>query len=709
MKKLFSILKNKTKFNTNKISVKVTILIILITVCVLSITTVGVIMFTKSVVNKGVVGELKAIAEINSQEVQDILTTANIMNSYLEDYHNQSYEEMLKDSKNDAEKSLIYGVPLSESQYISEQYYINQISTLMKENTMFRGIGVYFEPYAFSNKIENYSIYMNRNNFDKKVYSEFSDTDDYRKEEWYSKTLEKNKQIITKVYNYKNMNIVSIAKPITYNGKIVGIVLADVRIDEFKKIKTTHQNYKTMYASVITNEAQYALHSIDSSVEGKYIDEKFSVEKERKSILDSMKEGNSFQIKATSPEGKKYMCFFEPVKLGEYTWWSQTALQYGDMMKDIYRLIIILVLGFLASIGVMIFMSSRAISKKLKPLEQLNESASALLQGSLDYEITYVSEDEIGVTCENMREGFKELKRIIEKISEWMNALGSKDFTLLPEMTFPGIFSNIEKSYASLLNSMNESFRTISSSTDTINGGAAQVSSAAQEIATGATEQAASIEELSATITNISEQVKVNAKNAIVASDSVKVAKRNIIQNNEQMHNLMKSMKNISNASTEIEKIIKTIDDIAFQTNILALNAAVEAARAGEAGKGFAVVADEVRNLAGKSAEAAKNTTELIESAINAIGSGMNIAQKTAQTLEQIVENTGTITETIEQIAVDSKEQSEEVDEITKAIEQISAVVQSNSALSEESVATSEELAAQSSMLDSVISKFRLQ
>ena len=147
---------------------------------------------------------------------------------------------------------------------------------------------------------------------------------------------------------------------------------------------------------------------------------------------------------------------------------------------------------------------------------------------------------------------------------------------------------------------MNESFRTISSSTDTINGGAAQVSSAAQEIATGATEQAASIEELSATITNISEQVKVNAKNAIVASDSVKVAKRNIIQNNEQMHNLMKSMKNISNASTEIEKIIKTIDDIAFQTNILALNAAVEAARAGEAGKGFAVVADEVRNLAGK-------------------------------------------------------------------------------------------------------------
>ena len=140
MKKLFSIFKNKTKFKTNKISVKVTMLIISITVCVLSITTAGVIMFTKSVVNKGVVGELNAIAETNSQEVQDILTTANIMNSYLEDYHNQSYEEMRKDSKNDVEKSLIYGVPFSESEYISEQYYINQISTLMKENTMFRGI-----------------------------------------------------------------------------------------------------------------------------------------------------------------------------------------------------------------------------------------------------------------------------------------------------------------------------------------------------------------------------------------------------------------------------------------------------------------------------------------------------------------------------------------------------------------------------------------
>ena len=211
----------------------------------------------------------------------------------------------------------------------------------------------------------------------------------------------------------------------------------------------------------------------------------------------------------------------------------------------------------------------------------------------------------------------------------------------------------------------------------------------------GATEQASSVEELAATIHIISEQINENAANAHEANDRTNVAVSEMGSANDKMKELVGAMDEISASSDETQKIIKTIEDIAFQTNILALNAAVEAARAGAAGKGFAVVADEVRNLAGKSAEAAKNTTSLIENTVAAINKGNSLVTEVADKMSNAMEASNVVVDLNMKISEASKQSADSVTQVTVGIEQISSVVQTNSATAEESAAASEELSGQ--------------
>ncbi|MEG2053959.1 MAG: methyl-accepting chemotaxis protein, partial [Oscillospiraceae bacterium] len=267
----------------------------------------------------------------------------------------------------------------------------------------------------------------------------------------------------------------------------------------------------------------------------------------------------------------------------------------------------------------------------------------------------------------------------------------------------------LENSMVKIIVSLSDTLNNIHIASDQVSGGADQVSGGAQALSQGATEQASSIEELSATVAEISSQVKANAENAKSASGLSDEAGAEVEQGNQHMQKMIAAMGDISDTSSQIGKIIKTIDDIAFQTNILALNAAVEAARAGAAGKGFAVVADEVRNLAGKSAEAAKNTTALIESSITAVANGTKIADDTAKSLFIIVDKVREVTDKINEIATASAEQASAVVQVTQGLDQISAVVQTNSATSEESAAASEELSGQAQMLNDMVSKFKLK
>ncbi|MEG1894902.1 MAG: methyl-accepting chemotaxis protein, partial [Oscillospiraceae bacterium] len=199
------------------------------------------------------------------------------------------------------------------------------------------------------------------------------------------------------------------------------------------------------------------------------------------------------------------------------------------------------------------------------------------------------------------------------------------------------------------------------------------------------------------------------AENAHLASQKSAEAGAEVMVSNQKMEQLVVAMEKISQSSVDIGKVIKVIEDIAFQTNILALNAAVEAARAGTAGKGFAVVADEVRNLASKSAEAAKGTTALIEGSVEAVKNGTRLVDDTAKSLGTVAQSAKDVGELIDRIAAASNDQASAATQVTQGVEQISSVVQTNSATAEESAAASEELSGQATMLRQLVEKFKLQ
>ena len=348
--------------------------------------------------------------------------------------------------------------------------------------------------------------------------------------------------------------------------------------------------------------------------------------------------------------------------------------------------------------------------RTIVPVKKLQKEMEEIAKGNLSSTFTMTADtSEIGRLTHAIMQTKRALKTYIDDISDKLKHIANGDLTLDVTIDYIGDFAPIKTALVTILHSLDVTISQINTTSVQVASGSAQIADGAQHLAQGSTEQAATVEELSASISDITSKTRENAEMAGNAAKLAETIMSNAGKGSRQMNEMVSAVGDINRANQDITKVIKVIDDIAFQTNILALNAAVEAARAGQHGKGFAVVAEEVRNLAAKSAEAAKETGALISNSTEKAELGARIASETAASLTEIVSGIHESDVIIGKIAVASEEQSASIHQISDGIEQVAKVVQQNSATAEESAAASEELSGQASMLGELVLHFKLK
>ena len=671
-------------------------------------------LYSGNVVKNLVNSQFDSIAMQNGDIVQDIMNTATEQGEILQ----YSYETAIKEYNNrtaangndNTKKSRLYGNDMTLGQHYTEGILLNSIwSAAANKNVM--GVGIMFEPFSMVDGMQSYYMYATNESAKSRTAIHDMTYNEYSQKDYYRSVVESKNAFYSKPYTDRDSGATCITAsyPLMNNGKFVGIVMIDLNIDNFSKVYSSHPDFKSMFVDVFTEDSTITYSSFSNGLIGQKLSELLGSDYNK--IVAEMGKGKAFSIttSANVSDKTKICRFYDPVQVGENTWWSSTALKASDLNSTSIKLVALMTVMAVISLLVLVLLIGMIIKKTLKPIDEIVAAAENIKNGNLDVTLNINSNDEIGMLSRYFAEMADNLKALIADISYCMESMAKGDFTICSNCSekYTGDFQTILNAIKDIGKNLTSTLSELNASANQVTMGSGQIASAAQGMAQGATEQAASVEELSTTMHNISEKIKQNAENAKMVSKIAQETGADMMQGNQHMQELISAMDEIGTTSNEISKVIKLIDDIAFQTNILALNAAVEAARAGSAGKGFAVVADEVRNLAGKSTDAVKSTIELIENTLQAIEKGTAITTETASALESVVEKASIVETKVVEMAIASEEQSNSVSQVMGGMEQISAVVQNNSATAEESAATSEELSGQAAMLNALVGRFR--
>ena len=524
--------------------------------------------------------------------------------------------------------------------------------------------------------------------------------------EWYQQVREKQAVCVSGAYADANDGnlVVTVMAPILRGNTLQAVVGVDISISELSNklsdMTIGQSGYVVLFDStnhcVYHPQSEYIMMGLD---EIGYSQELTSAVSSGQTVenISVQRGGMDLYVTTTFLEGSDYMVLgaFSPEEFQSYldqvTW----------LMVSYIGACIVILLVIVTVLGI----------RMVKGIKELTSAAGKIAKGQLDVEIQTQSTDEVGLLADDIRAIVARLKEYILYIDEITGALdqiGRGNFQFDLKYEYVGEFAKIKTSLMQVRTTISETLRSVVTAAQQVDNGANQLSAGAQNLAQGSTEQASSIEELAASINEITHHIHDNTIATEESNRDTQMVVEDLKSGSEKMETMLHAMDEISENSMEVGKIIKSIEDIAFQTNILALNAAIEAARAGEAGKGFAVVADEVRNLAAKTTQASQSTSNLIVKALDAVENGKKVADDTAQTFHHIYHNIQQIAQRSESIAKSAEHQDTVIRQTSIGVDQISNVVQANTATAEEAAATSEELSAQANMLKELVSQFVL-
>ena len=608
-------------------------------------------------------------------------------------------------------RSRIVDAAIPASRYNAETTLLDSIYSSLSNNDTYVGIGVFLEPNAFYQGIENYAPYMSRTDAEKRKlmvypYSMYSQKD------YYLKAKENKGLNLTNAYEDESAAggwVVSVIEPIMYKDEFKGIVIIDMDMSSFEIIEQKDERFESLYSNVFDTNG-HIMFSMNEEAKGKQLSDILPADSMEK-LQSYLDQGEPFNTHIENEKGDLVQFNARPLKIEGVTWWVAIEVSEKEYTKAISNMIMLAVPLSVLGIALLVGFSYFFIKKSLNPLKKIADVGESVAEGDFSKEINYPYQDEIGQIAKSMEKVVERIRSIIQDLAGKLEqiAKGNFSFEFWNTQLYNGEYEPLLNSLYDILDDLNVTMGEIQNSSHMVNSSAMQVSGSAQSLSQGATEQASSIEELSATMNDISVKIKETAEMSQHASGLSKETGSAVGTSNQKMNEMSRAMQDITEKSQEISKIIKTIDDIAFQTNILSLNAAIEAARAGAAGKGFAVVADEVGNLAQKSAKAAQNTSSLIEETIEAVNKGARITEETAESLSVVSQKTEKINGIITSISSASEEEAEGIKQLTTGLDQISSVVQSNTATAEESAAASQELSGQADRLNELLEKFQLR
>lgn len=624
----------------------------------------------------------------------------------------ESIEKSLSNNSMVAE-TLARGV---ESVYTSksgqEKVYQNMLTSFVGSNQETFGGGIWFQPYAYQPDVQYYSPYCMRENGTVTYVDNYSLGDGvyYTDQDWY-KNAENTSD--TSVWSdpyydeFAKISMVTSSAPIyKADGTLLGVATTDIDLTQMQQMILSLEVSADGEAFLIDQSGVYIADKDSEKLLNANIvdDENASLAALGKQIMNEKQGTGSYQV-----DGQTYRVWFKQIpKTG---WYVAVTASEQNLLTSVNNLGTIQTIICVIFIAIIFFILILYLRKSvIRPIHDLEGVTRQIANGNLDVQLLSRTKNEFSNVNDSLGKMVDRLKMYIAYINEISGVLSTMakgDFEFELKQDYSGEFMTVKQGLLNTRDNISNILQGISASAEQVSTEAAQVSSGSQILSQGSVEQANSVEELSANAQDILEKVQQNAANTQTANQEVDTTKEHLLGSQEKMQQLVAAMNRINETSAQIQGIIKTIDDIAFQTNILALNAAVEAARAGVAGKGFAVVADEVRNLAGKSAQASKTTQQMILNTIEAVENGSSLATETAQTLEQAVSDVANVVNTIEQIACASSEQEQAVAKVTQGLEQVSSVVQTNSATAEESAAASQELSAQAAVLKDLIGRFK--